>query len=226
VTDLRVTIPRSWLTAVALVGALLGAGLGAAIRPLVSALLDAVGDAPGPLRAAASLPPAWALVTLTLAGLGVGLWVGRHWDRENGTITVTPEEIVVHRVDLHRRVPANRVAGVFADGGEFVVLDDAHREVLRIRSERALAGRLRDATTAAGLRWLGMSDPFEDDFTTWVDGDEALDEEVQALLRTRRRALDDKRLGAADEIRDELASRGIVVRDRDGGQQIRRCRVP
>lgn len=46
------------------------------------------------------------------------------------------------------------------------------------------------------------------------------------LLRTRQRALTDKRMGAADDARDELRSLGVVVRDRDHKQQYREIPRP
>lgn len=50
-----------------------------------------------------------------------------------------------------------------------------------------------------------------------------LDDETHALLRARGRALSDKKATTAAELHEQLRERGVVVRDRDGGQQFRRA---
>jgi hypothetical protein len=57
----------------------------------------------------------------------------------------------------------------------------------------------------------------------WVDHSPDPYEAAHALLRSRQRALADKRSGAAEEALDALRTMRVTVRDRDGGQQYRRA---
>lgn len=72
--------------------------------------------------------------------------------------------------------------------------------------------------------WAGTKDPREAAFTAWIDRSAELDDSVHALLRARRRALTDKRWGEAEAVREDLAARGVVVRDRGAKQQYRLLR--
>ncbi|MGW1680380.1 CysS/YqeB C-terminal domain-containing protein [Saccharopolyspora sp. NPDC002376] len=82
--------------------------------------------------------------------------------------------------------------------------------------------QVRAAFECFGYPWAGTTDPHENDFRKWRDGHPALDEEANALLRARSRALTDKQHGAAADLTDQLQALGIVLRDREGTQQYRR----
>lgn len=218
----NIYIPRSWLAAVCALGTLVGLGASFAVGPSVTALLQLAGDAPGPLRLAAGLPIGWAIPLLTLVGLGAGLWIAREWHNENGTITISLNGIAVSRAGNSSYVAHDQIGEIFTDSGELVITDEAATELLRIKSERALVGRLRDAFTRHDYPWRGTRDPHENAFATWVDhhGDD-LDEHAHGLLRTRQRSLKDKQYGAADDALEELRRDGVSVRDRPSGQQYR-----
>lgn len=71
------------------------------------------------------------------------------------------------------------------------------------------------------MRWL--SDAYMGHFTPWLDGRPELSAEAHALLRRRRQALAGKISGLTDQLKDELADIGVVVRDR-GQQEVRRLK--
>ncbi|MGI5996377.1 MAG: YqeB family protein [Saccharomonospora viridis] len=217
----NVSIPRRWIVGMHAAGALLGFGAAFVIGPLVTWLLGLAGDAPGPLRLAAGLPLVWAIPVLTLAGLGVGFWFAKEWQKENGTITITPEGVTVHRAGSNRYVARERIGGVFTDGRDLIVTDSATNELLRVNTDKVLVDRLRDAFERFDYPWQGTRDPHDHAFATWVDGSGLLDARTHDLLRARQRALADKRPGAAEDARDELRNLGIAVRDRHGAQQYR-----
>ena len=54
-----------------------------------------------------------------------------------------------------------------------------------------------------------------------MDGHPDLPAAVHALLRERDRALERKEATAAADLRDQLRTHGLTVRDRDGRQEIR-----
>ncbi|WP_205710889.1 hypothetical protein [Isoptericola sp. BMS4] len=218
-----VRLPPAWYPVLAAVGAVLGVGAGFAVRPLVGLLLDLVDGAPGPLRLAAELPVPWAVAVLGVLGAVGGLWVADAWEKDNPVVTVGPQGLAVRRGDWSRHVDRARVAGVLLAEPDLVVREPSGAEPVRVKADRAVAGRLRAALGDHGYRWLGTTDPLEDRFTPWVDDAPGLAPEAHALLRDRRRALADGRAGEADAARDALTGLGVAVRDRGGAQEYRRC---
>ncbi|TYQ14523.1 UNVERIFIED_ORG: hypothetical protein L601_000100002600 [Gordonia westfalica J30] len=220
-----VSIPRRWVIGTQLGGAVLGCGAAFVVGPLVTWLLGLAGDAPGPLRLAAGLPLVWAIPVLTLAGVGVGFWVAREWQKENGTITITREGVTVRRAGSNRHVTRERICAVFTDGRELILTDSATNELLRVKTDKVLVDRLRDAFERLDYSWHGTQDPYDHAFATWVDGSDQLGPHIHGLLRARQRALVDELPGAAENARDELRNLGIAVRDRHGAQQYRIARA-
>ncbi|GCD95004.1 YqeB family protein [Embleya hyalina] len=221
-----IRMPQVWLWLIGVGTALLGFGAGFGVGPLVRALLDLTGSAPAPLRLAARLPTAWAVPALTLLGAGIGAWMAVVAHRESPVVTVTAEDITIHVDGAGLLVRRDRIAAVFTDGRDLVALDAAERELIRVRAGDLSTEHLRDAFARFEYPWRGTTDPREADFTPWVDGTPDLEEAAHALLRTRKRALTDKRPGAAEQALDDLRARGLAVRDRKGAQQYRRRSRP
>ncbi|GAC50462.1 YqeB family protein [Gordonia aichiensis] len=223
-STIDVSISQRWVIGMSLAGAVLGCGAAFLVGPLVNWLLGLAGDAPGPLRLAAGLPLIWAIPILTLAGCFTGLWFGREWQKENGTITITVEGMTVHRAGSIRHVARERIGGAFTDGHDLVVTDTATNELLRVTTDRVLVDRLRGAFERLDYPWHGTRDPYDDAFAAWVDGSGLLDAHTHDLFRARERALADDLPGTAENARDELRDLGIAVRARGGGQQYRLAR--
>ncbi len=221
-----VRLPETWLWLVRIGGAALGFGAGFGVAPLVSWLLDLVGGAPGPLRLAAQLPTVWAVPLLTLVGAAAGAWAAAAWRKESPVVTVAGDHITVHEHGSGLHLDHERIGEVFTDGRDLVVLDADGGELTRVKADELSTGRLRAAFEKFDLPWRGTADPREAEFVRWVDRSPDLDEPVHALLRARKRAMADKRSGAAEEALDGLRVMGVAVRDRDGGQQYRRARWP
>lgn len=216
-----VRIPKRWIVAFHLLGAAAGFGAAFIIGPLVGWLLGFVGDAPGLLRLAGSLPLVWAIPVLTIAGLIAGFLLSAQWQEEVGVVTVGSESVTVYRGGTGSLLKRERIAGAFTDGKDLIIVDADAKEMLRSKTDRILDTRLQTAFEEHGYRWQGTTDPREEAFIAWIDGDGPLDAAAHDLLRSRQRALADKRAGEAESRRDELVEAGIVVRDRDGGQQYR-----
>lgn len=216
-----VAIRNRWAVIFPAVGALLGLSAAFLVGPAVAWLLNQIGDAPGPLRLAALLPLAWAIPVLMIVGVGVGLVFLAQWHKEAGRVLVDARGLTVEGQTGGRRVGRDKIDGVFTDGTDLVVVDAAGREPLRTPVDEELAAQLPAALAQHGLRHLGDGDPREDEFMTWVDGEDALAEESEALLRERHRAILDQRPGRMQELAEKLTDRGVIVRDRarDGTQE-------
>lgn len=202
-------------------GAAIGALAAFIVGPAVSWLLERFDTAPLFLRIPAELPRPVAIVVLGAVGIIAGFVLFAVWDRSVGTIRVNHDAIVIahgaNAVRLERRL----VSEIFLDKDELVVLDHAAVEISRTSSDSAVASELGQALTEFGYPWAGTTDPRDAQFVTWIDHSEDLEEATHALLRARARALTDGRNGTAADARDDLARRGIAVRDRGGAQQYR-----
>lgn len=203
-------------------GAVVGFAAAFVVGPLVSWLLGFFGDAPMPLRFMAELPFAWALPVLTVAGAVAGFLIVASWSDSAGAFEVGAEGITVRSKEADRFVPMSVCHRLAVEKGELIVLDQAAREIFRGPLDGEMVPGLQAALQEHGYPALESADPYTRDFSTWVEGDGNLDEGTEELLRARRRALADKRPGAAEEALDGLRRLGVMVRDRDGRQQYRR----
>lgn len=222
--SVTVRIPQGWLWTLRLVGAALGVGAAFAVGPTVDWLVGLIGSAPGPLRLAARMPLTWAVPVLAVVGTAAGAWVGHAWQKENPIVTVDANAAIVTNGAERVHIGREKVAAVFTDGQDLVLLDAAGLPLSRTKADDVLINGLRSAFERFGYPWRGTSDPHEGEYVAWADRSPDLDEPAHDLLRTRHRALADKRPGEAARALDALRAQGLVVRDRAGAQQYRRAR--
>lgn len=206
----------------ALGGAAIGFGAGFAVDPVVSWLIERAGGAPAPLRLLSELPLVGEVALLTVLGAVAGWFVFGMWSDEVAEVTVSDAEITVKADKNSTRFERAEIDQAFLDKDDLVLADSTGRELIRCGSDAAIAGKLREALERHGYEWAGTSNPWDDEFVTWVDRGGDLSESEHGLLRSRRRALADAKPGAAEEARDELATLGLMVRDRGEEQQYRR----
>ncbi|MFI1384153.1 hypothetical protein [Embleya sp. NPDC020886] len=216
-----VRMPSVWLWLIGVGATLLGLGAGFAVAPFVDWLIDLVGSAPGPLRLAAKLPTRWAVPIGTVLGAGLGAWAAVAARQESPVLTVAADHLAIHRDGSGLHIPRDRIATIFTDGRDLVALDPNKSELARVRASDLPTGHLRDAFARFDYPWRGSTDPREAEFSVWIDGTTDLDEAAHTLLRARKRALTDKRAGAAEDALDGLRRLGVAVRDRKGAQQYR-----
>lgn len=222
--SMTVTLDSRAGPAFAAVGATIGLLVALVVGPVVSWLLDRIDSAPAPLRLIDQLPLIWSIPLLILLGAAAGWAVFAVWSEEVGRVVVDRQKLRVETKQASAVYDRSEIAEIFLDKDELVLVDDHCRELSRTTSEAAIAGRLAQAFAEFDYPWAGTKDPREAAFTAWIDRSAELDDSVHALLRARRRALTDKRWGEAEAVREDLAARGVVVRDRGAKQQYRLLR--
>lgn len=122
-------------------------------------------------------------------------------------------------------MPRAKVAAVFREDADLVLTD---RNRLRLARFGATDLDRRDIETAFrrhGYPWLDQNDPFGAEFSRWINGQPDVGEDIDVLLRARRRAVADKKPLAIEELDEKLGAFGVDVRDRKGEQQIRMSKV-
>ncbi|MGO1592032.1 MAG: YqeB family protein [Ancrocorticia sp.] len=220
--ETTISIPRRWIVGFYVAGGTIGFLSAFVVGPIVSWLLSHIGDAPNMLRIADLLPTAWAIPVLTIVGVAAGFWITQEWRNEVSVVTVSQEGITIADTGASQYIAKARIGGIYTDKKDLVITDPRTLEISRSTTDSLLLEQLQHAFEHYGYPWQGSSDPYESSYVTWVDGDGRLASTVDDLLRARQRALADKRSGAAEGVRDELRSIGIVVRDRESTQQYRK----
>ncbi|MGY5125437.1 YqeB family protein [Streptomyces nigrescens] len=192
---------------------LLGAGAGWLVKVLAEWLVT-LSWAPmqGPAKLLTSVPEPWLTVGLLSAGTALGLIVGLIAQHEELSVVVSDERVTLTRKAKGQEFARDRVARVFLDGKQLVLLDADTGELARETCELN-AQRVADAFSAHGYSWADQ-DPYKDDFRRWVSDMPGLPQGANALLKARAQLLD-KKSSTEDlrELREELASLGVVVRD-------------
>ncbi|HIT76956.1 MAG TPA: hypothetical protein IAA98_15370 [Candidatus Avipropionibacterium avicola] len=215
-----VTIPAWYRPVFTVAGAVVGLVLAFLLGPLVSWLVDMFDSAPLLLRALDQLALAWVLPILVAFGAIAGFVICTSWMDDSGAVEVADWGITLHHKGDDRFLSREKMTLVVASEKELVVLDGG-AEVYRGGIEDEMVPGLRAALEEHDYPPLVDADPFAPDFTDWVDGDGRKDAAVDDLLRTRRRALKDKKDGEAEAALEKLRNAGVAVRDRKGRQQYR-----
>jgi hypothetical protein len=173
----------------------------------------------GPAELAASVPAPWP----PAAGAVIGLALGGIAHHEQLVIRLSDDRVVLTSKGRAREVPGDAVAAAFRDGRHLVLLGHDGGELARQECDLS-AGRVAGAFTAHGYVWAD-ADPHRDEFRRWVPGTPGLPEGANALLTARQKALEKN--GSADdvqELREELARLGVVVKDEKRRQYWRMSR--
>lgn len=218
-SNITVTLDAKVALIFAAIGAALGLALSLLVGPVVSWLLDRIDSAPAALRLLDLLP--WSVPLLTVLGAVVGWLIFSTWNNEVGRVVVNPQQVRLEAKQGSAVYSRDEISEIFLDKDELVLLDARAQELSRTTSEAGLARKMAHAFTTLEYPWVGTKDPRDDAFTDWVDRSAELSEPIHALFRKRHRAREDKRFGEAEEAREQLAARGIIVRDRGAKQQYR-----
>ncbi|NGN68591.1 hypothetical protein G5C51_32445 [Streptomyces sp. A7024] len=162
----------------------------------------------------------WAVMGV---GLVLGVAGGLFAVAMGAKVTFEGPEVRIAQDGNESAVPATEIDAVFADGKDLVVLDAATRQLFRGRCELP-AAKLAAAFTSHGHHWL-PADPHADAYHRWVPGAPELPPGVNAVLRARKSALENKDAADALELREEAQQQGYVVRD-EGTRQYWRPLAP
>lgn len=218
----RVRMPSLWLWLLRLGGGAVGLVLGFAVRPFARWAVDTLPVDLGPLELVAAVPQAWLVPILTAVGFAVGSWLAYEARNESLTVTVSDDGLLLEHHDVERFVPRSSIAALFTDPADLVILDANEREIFRADATDLPVEHLAAALRRHDHPWRGTRDPHEDAYRRWIDGDPDLDPHAHALLLERHRALASDRTAETEDLHAALQERGLVVRDRDGRQQVRR----
>lgn len=214
------TYPRWVLAGLWTVPPLLGAAAGALIRWVV---VSDVGwlPLPGWVLLINRVPEPWLAIGLTVAGLVAGLAVSAAIHEDRVTIRLSPRRVkLAHGDEEPTELARTALSAVYFDRDELVLLGRDGEELARQACDLD-----REAVVAAfrrhGYPWYDQ-DPHANEYRRWVPGLPELPAGADALLRARKKALQEQDRDEAAQLRQELARRGLAVRDDEQRQFWRR----
>ncbi|RDI44497.1 YqeB family protein [Nocardia mexicana] len=213
--------PTFWLWVFTIGGLALGCGVGFALPAVGQWLLDTVESAPGPVRVAMKLPPALLVPIAAVLGTVGGALLFEVARKESPTLSVADDHIELSRNDRARYIERGTIGAVFREGPDLVLTDHRDLRLARCKASDLRADEIARAFRERGYPWRDRDDPLAEHYVTWVDGRPETGAKVDALLRSRRRALDDDKPGTVEEVEEQLTALGVDVRDRKGRQEIR-----
>ncbi|WP_433192602.1 YqeB family protein [Nocardia sp. CA-107356] len=210
-----------WLWLFGLGGLALGCGIGFAVPFVGQWLVDTVHEIPGPLRIAMTVPRIWLVPITTVIGALAGLALFGTARNESLALTVAGDHVELAQNGREQYVSRAEIAAVFREHGDLVVTDRNRLRLARFRATDLRARAIEQAFRDHGYPWLEQNDPYGADFTRWVDGLPETGADIDTLMRSRRRAIADKKSLEVEDLDDKLLALGVDVRDRKGEQQIR-----
>lgn len=203
----------------------LGAVLGLIVRGLVGWLERTLDGSPGPLRIAAQLPVGVAAGVLTVVGLIGGIILVAAWQHEVAALTVADDRVELAAGGHRRWMARDEIGEAFLGrGGELTFLDRRGRLLAAAGTDGVPKAGIARALTDACYPWRGDADPYEAEYTRFVQGRGDVDPDVESLLRERAVARAEKRAPTARELRLRLGEAGVVVRDNGDEQEFRPAR--
>ncbi|MFD7666124.1 hypothetical protein [Streptomyces sp. NPDC059788] len=203
--------------------------LGAVALWLVSRAAGWVASLPwapmqGPFKLIASAPEPLLSIGSVVVGVLVGLAVAFFAEREYVTADIGPDQAALTVDGVTRTVPRAATAAVFRDGKNLVLLGHDSAELARLRGDFD-ADRFAAAFERHGYPWRPEGDPYAADFRRWVAAQPDLSSTAHALFKARAHALKKGEKKDAEQLREELARVGVVVRDgKDKAQHWRAVR--
>ncbi|MFK8848670.1 hypothetical protein [Streptomyces sp. Ac-502] len=166
----------------------------------------------GLFKLVASAPEPLLSIGAAVAGALVGLAMAFFADLEYVTADIGPDEAALTVDRVTRTVPRAATAAVFQDGKNLVLLGHDSAELARLHGDFDTE-RFAAAFELHGYPWRPDGDPYAADFRRWVAAQPDLSSEAHALLKARAHALKKDQKKDAEQLREELARLGIVVRD-------------
>lgn len=167
----------------------------------------------GPLQLVASFDEKWVAIVTTFLGLIAGVWLSAVAIKESLVIAVSDDEVTMKINDGTQRYSKSEIASVFIDGKELVLLGNTGQELAREAYESTPA-TIADAFVKHRYPWSVEGDPYEAEYRLWVDQTPDLSPALNALLKGREQALQEKDVESAKEMQREACKFGIMVKDR------------
>ncbi|GAA0356541.1 hypothetical protein [Bacillus horti] len=167
----------------------------------------------------ATLESQWVSVIAAVLGMLAGVFFVFYAFSESLKVTITDEQLKLEFKEKATTLHKSEISAIYLEKKELVILSLNGNERFRVPFDAK-----RDAVSGAFEKhrypWKDK-DPFENQYQRWIADHPDFPAHVNALISARERALKNEESEEAQVLRKDLASQGIVVRDKDTRQYVR-----
>lgn len=162
----------------------------------------------------------WISVIAMVLGIIIGLIFTGIVFHETLNIKITDNELSFQIKDQKMTISKKDVSAIFLENKSLIVLGLTSKELYREHTDINIS-KAQEAFTSHGYPWK-MKDPYTAEYRKWELDDANFPKEITNILYARRIALREDNKKDAKHLREDLNELGVVVRDRDGQQHVRR----
>ncbi|MCC9024079.1 YqeB family protein [Bacillus nakamurai] len=166
----------------------------------------------GPLGIIASFHGWKAAIVTAIIGIIGGAWLTQAIFKECLVAIVSDSDVSLKIHNEESVFSRDTISGVFMDQKQLVLLGTEGQELFREKLEPA-GVKAEKAFRRHGYVWLGLEDPFKEEYKRWVPDTPDLEPGVNALLKAREKALKKDDKADVKELKEEISKLGITVCD-------------
>lgn len=171
----------------------------------------------GPIELILSFDGIWLKLALAVLGLVAGFVLAAIAVKETLTLHMTDQEVRLAKDDHKQTVTRAEVSVIFMDGKQLVMLGTDRYERVRIHNDQSVR-ELEAAFRKHGYPWSAEGDPYKEKYRRWVPDTPDVPPGVNAVMKAREKALERKENADIEDLRQELAKLGYIVRDEETRQ--------
>lgn len=176
----------------------------------------------GPLEWIATLEGNWIPIIGMVVGVIAGIIFTLYAFHETLKITITDSEVKLEMKEKVETIKQKDITAIFIEEKHLTLLGVHGAELYRELTD-SKKDLVEDAFKYHGYPWVDK-DPFENSYLRWVAEHPDFPSHVNTLLSARERALENDEPEEAEILRKDLADLGVVIRDKDKRQYVRRIK--
>lgn len=171
----------------------------------------------------ATLNNPWVSIITLCAGIIAGIIFIIYIFSENLQIVVNDLKIKTRLNDHENEFPKADIGAIYMDKKQLVFLGNDGQEIFRGDKPEGKPALIQQSFLQFGYPWK-EEDPFEKDYFLWVTDHPDFNSHTNAMLSARENAIEEKKDKKIIDLQKELTKLGVVIKDRDGKQYVRKVK--
>lgn len=162
----------------------------------------------------------WVSIILMILGGIIGILLSLTIYSEALKVGVNNQEITVNNDDKEKKIRKSEVKEIFMEDNTVVIIGDKSQEILCEKTD-IKRNKIREIFLYHHYPW-SEQDPYVDEFSLWTLEDNTIGEKINTILYERRNAIREGDKKKAKNLKMDLNELGIVVKDRNEDQYVRK----
>lgn len=167
-----------------------------------------------------SFNPLWVSIILMFVGGFIGILLSLTIYSEALKMSVNNQEIIINKDDKEKKIRKSEVKEIFMEDNTVVIIGNKSQELLSGNTD-IKRNKIKEIFLYHHYPW-SEQDPYVDEFDIWTLEDNAFGEKINAILYERRNAIREGDKKKAKNLKMDLNELGIVVKDRNEDQYVRK----